>query len=125
VALLDTVRHAHSGTIEVDPLMLSGFSEQGHLPTHVVSAPLLTNRQMEVLLLMAEGRDVRSNAKAMGISQNTCRGYVKAIHARLGVHSQLEAVVKARQLGLLAGSQESRPDDGGATPFGSQARRNQ
>lgn len=125
LALLDTVRHAHSGTIEVDPLMLSKLSEQGHLPSQVVSGPLLTNRQMEVLLLMAEGKDVRSNAKAMGISQNTCRGYVKAIHARLGVHSQLEAVVKARQLGLLAGYEESRPDGGGAAPFRSQERRNQ
>jgi DNA-binding NarL/FixJ family response regulator len=108
MALLNTVRHAHLGTIEVDPLMLSAFRDQRHLPTQVVSAPLLTNRQMEVLRLMAEGTDVRSNAKAMGISQNTCRGYVKAIHARLGVHSQLEAVVKARQLGLLASNQEIR-----------------
>ncbi|WP_309107446.1 response regulator transcription factor [Arthrobacter sp.] len=102
VTLLDTVRHAHPGSIEVDPLMLSAFSEHGQARSRQEASPLLTNRQMEVLRLMAEGKDVRSNAKTLGISQNTCRGYVKAIHARLGVHSQLEAVVKARQLGLLA-----------------------
>ncbi|MCU1633938.1 MAG: DNA-binding response regulator [Micrococcaceae bacterium] len=104
-ALLGTVRHSHSGVIEVDPQILAAFATQA-LPHGQASAAasLLTKRQMDVLKLMAEGKDVRSNAKTLGISQNTCRGYVKAIHTRLGVHSQLEAVVMARQLGLLAAS---------------------
>jgi DNA-binding NarL/FixJ family response regulator len=117
VSLLDTVRHAHSGSIEVDPIMLSSFSEQRQQSAPQVSVPVLTNRQMEVLRLMAEGKDVRTNAKALGISQNTCRGYVKAIHARLGVHSQLEAVVEARRLGLLASNQDSRLESQWGTPF--------
>lgn len=101
-ALLGTVRHSHSGIIEVDPQILTSFAAKAQPPGQVPAVPLLTKRQMDVLRLMAEGKDVRSNAKTLGISQNTCRGYVKAIHARLGVHSQLEAVVMARQLGLLA-----------------------
>ncbi|PNI08910.1 DNA-binding response regulator [Arthrobacter sp. AFG7.2] len=101
-ALLGTVRHSHSGVIEVDPQILAAFATQAPPHSQVSAAPLLTKRQMDVLKLMAEGKDVRSNAKTLGISQNTCRGYVKAIHSRLGVHSQLEAVVMARQLGLLA-----------------------
>lgn len=101
-ALLGTVRHSHSGIIEVDPQILAAFAEQVQAPSHVPAVPLLTKRQMDVLRLMDEGKDVRSNAKTLGISQNTCRGYVKAIHSRLGVHSQLEAVVIARQLGLLS-----------------------
>ncbi len=100
--LLATVRHSHAGIIEVDPQILAAFGEQVQPPDPVSAVPLLTKRQMEVLRLMAEGKDVRSNAKTLGISQNTCRGYVKAIHSRLGVHSQLEAVVIARQLGLVA-----------------------
>jgi DNA-binding NarL/FixJ family response regulator len=101
-ALLATVRHSHSGIIEVDPQILAAFVAQVQPPDLGSAVPLLTKRQMEVLRLMAEGKDVRSNAKTLGISQNTCRGYVKAIHSRLGVHSQLEAVVIARQLGLVA-----------------------
>lgn len=100
--LLATVRHSHAGIIEVDPQILAVFGGQVQPPDPVPVVPLLTKRQMEVLRLMAEGKDVRSNAKTLGISQNTCRGYVKAIHSRLGVHSQLEAVVIARQLGLVA-----------------------
>lgn len=104
-ALLETVRHSHSGIIEVEPQILASFAEQAQPPAQATAIPLLTKRQMEVLRLMAEGKDVRSNAKTLGISQNTCRGYVKSIHSRLGVHSQLEAVVIARQLGLLASGQ--------------------
>ena len=101
-SLLSAVRHSNSGIIEVDPQILAAFADHTRPPAPVSAMPLLTKRQMEVLRLMAEGKDVRSNAKTLGISQNTCRGYVKAIHSRLGVHSQLEAVVIARQLGLVA-----------------------
>ncbi|WP_255455808.1 hypothetical protein [Cryobacterium fucosi] len=38
---------------------------------------------------MARGNDVRANALAPGISENTCRGYVKSILAKPEVHSQL------------------------------------
>ena len=31
----------------------------------------------------------------------TCRGYMKSVHAKLGVRSQLEAVIKAQELQLL------------------------
>ena len=103
-AVIDTVRYAHRGVIEIDPLILAAFAEQEPPSPNVSPIPLLTRRQMDVLRLMAEGKDVRAVAKTLGISQNTCRGYVKAIHSRLEVHSQLEAVVIARQLGLLASS---------------------
>ena len=35
------------------------------------------------------------------MSLNTTRGYVKAVLAKLGVHSQLEAVVVATRAGLI------------------------
>ncbi|MGZ5399617.1 MAG: response regulator transcription factor [Nocardioides sp.] len=61
----------------------------------------LTPREHEVLALLASGRDVRSISKMLGISLNTCRSYVKALLAKLGAHSQLEAVVVAHERGLL------------------------
>jgi len=41
-------------------------------------------------------------ARTLGISLNTCRGYVKSVLSKLGASSQLEAVVTAQRLGLLA-----------------------
>jgi LuxR family maltose regulon positive regulatory protein len=47
-----------------------------------------------------------SIAKVLHLSVHTVRGHVKSIHGKLGVSSQLEAVVKARRLGLLEGRDE-------------------
>jgi DNA-binding CsgD family transcriptional regulator len=46
---------------------------------------------------------VRTSANLLGMSTNTCRGHVKSILAKLGAHSQLEAVATATRLGLLSG----------------------
>ncbi|MGW2786833.1 response regulator [Streptomyces populi] len=61
----------------------------------------LTARESEVLTLMGKGLAPAAIARLLGISVNTCRGYVKSIHLKLGVRSQLQAVVKAQQLGLV------------------------
>ena len=61
----------------------------------------LTPREEEVLRQLATGRDVRGISRELGISVNTCRSYVKSLLAKLGVHSQLEAVVVAHERGLL------------------------
>lgn len=61
----------------------------------------LTPRELEVLQLLGTGRDPRAIAKELGVSLYTCRGYVKGILAKMGVHSQLEAVVLAARSGLI------------------------
>jgi DNA-binding NarL/FixJ family response regulator len=63
---------------------------------------LLTARERDVLALMAEGLAPVGIARSLAISVHTCRGYVKSIHAKLDVSSQLAAVAKAREIGLLA-----------------------
>lgn len=62
----------------------------------------LTPREFEVLTLMGEGKDAQTIARSLGITVLTCRGHIKKIHSKLGVHSQLEAVVTAMRLGLLS-----------------------
>ena len=62
-----------------------------------------------VLELMAAGLDPRAIARRLGISVHTCRGYVKAVLAKLGAHSQLEAVAVARRRGLIQPSPGSTP----------------
>ena len=50
---------------------------------------------------MGQGMDPHAIAASLGISLHTCRGYQKAIMAKLHAHSQLEAVVVATRRGLL------------------------
>lgn len=63
--------------------------------------PELTDREREVLSLLAAGVDPQTIARQLGIRIHTCRGYVKNILMKLGAHSQLEAVAIAVQSGLL------------------------
>jgi len=100
-ALLDALRHARIGAMMVRPSLVAQLGEVHVSKRDVVWSPSLTQRERAVLQLMAEGYDVGSNARTLGISQNTCRGYVKSILAKLGAHTQLEAVVAARKLDLL------------------------
>ena len=61
----------------------------------------LTPRQMTVLRQLAAGKTTTHIAEALGISTETVRNHIRGITARLGVHSRLEAVIKAHELGLL------------------------
>ena len=62
----------------------------------------LTPREKEVLRLMAEGLPSRSIAEEMGISYTTVRTHIRSLGNKLAVHSKLEAIVKARELGLIS-----------------------
>jgi DNA-binding CsgD family transcriptional regulator len=37
----------------------------------------------------------------LGLSAHTCRGYMKTLYTKMGVRTQVEAVIKANQLGIL------------------------
>jgi len=62
----------------------------------------LTPREREVLRLLAEGHPSRSIAAQMGISYTTVRTHIRSLGSKLAVHSKLEAIVKARELGLIS-----------------------
>ena len=61
----------------------------------------LTPREKEVLRLMAEGTSSRDIARRLGISYTTVRTHIRSLGSKLGVHSKLEAIVKARELALV------------------------
>ncbi|HEY1455641.1 MAG TPA: response regulator transcription factor, partial [Candidatus Dormibacteraeota bacterium] len=56
----------------------------------------LTPREKEVLRLMAEGMASRDIADKLGISYTTVRTHIRSLGSKMGVHSKLEAIVKAR-----------------------------
>lgn len=70
-------------------------------PQILDAAPDLSAREIAVLRLLADGTPVRDMAPQLGITVNTCRGYIKSVRHKLGAPSQLEAVLKARELGLI------------------------
>lgn len=61
----------------------------------------LTPRQREILHLLAQGIRPREIAGRLTLSETTVRNHIQAILLALGVHSQLEAVARARTLALV------------------------
>jgi DNA-binding CsgD family transcriptional regulator len=61
----------------------------------------LTPRQLDVLRYLAAGHSTDAIAAKLGISIETVRNHVRGIMARLAVHSRLEAVIRAHELGLV------------------------
>lgn len=72
-------------------------------PTHSPSplAEPLTEREQEVLHLMAEGLTYNEIAGRITVSLNTVRTHVKNIYSKLGIHKRSQAIAKARDLHLL------------------------
>jgi DNA-binding NarL/FixJ family response regulator len=72
----------------------------------------LTPREREVLHALAEGLDSRRIADRLQISLRTARNHINSILVKLGVHSQLQAVVLALQYGIVEIAQgPSAPED--------------
>jgi two-component system, NarL family, nitrate/nitrite response regulator NarL len=62
----------------------------------------LTERQRQVLRLVAEGLDNAQIAERMGISQRTARAHVSSVLERLGVENRTQAAVAAIRSGWIA-----------------------
>jgi LuxR family maltose regulon positive regulatory protein len=61
----------------------------------------LSERELEVLQLLASGLPTSEVAKKLFLSPFTLKAHTQNIYTKLGVHSRIEAINKARELGLL------------------------
>jgi LuxR family maltose regulon positive regulatory protein len=61
----------------------------------------LSEREIEVLQLIAEGLSRQEVAEKLFLSLNTVKTHARNIYSKLGVNNQMQAVGKARGLGLL------------------------
>ncbi len=66
-----------------------------------VGGVALTAREREMLCMIAQGRDNARIGEAMGLAEQTLRNYVSRLYATVGVHSRAEAIVWARERGLV------------------------
>ncbi len=66
-----------------------------------VPAPRLTDRELEVLRLVAQGKSNREIAGDLFISENTVKNHVRNILEKLHLHTRMEAVMYAVREKLL------------------------
>ncbi|MDP9241562.1 MAG: response regulator transcription factor [Actinomycetota bacterium] len=94
----DAIRSVWAGQSRISPSMasklLSEFatmSKRADEPRSV-PAPKLTDRELEVLQLVAQGMNNRDIAKQLFISENTVKNHIRNILEKLHLHSRMEAV---------------------------------
>jgi DNA-binding NarL/FixJ family response regulator len=99
----DTVRAVHGGQSLINPSMagklLTEFAalakRDGEERAEELPPPRLTEREMQVLKLVARGMNNRDIAKELFISENTVKNHVRNILEKLQIHSRMEAVMVA------------------------------
>jgi DNA-binding NarL/FixJ family response regulator len=101
----DTVRAVHGGQSLINPSMagklltefaaLAKRDEDDTARAQELPAPRLTDREMQVLKLVARGMNNRDIAKELFISENTVKNHVRNILEKLQIHSRMEAVMVA------------------------------
>jgi DNA-binding NarL/FixJ family response regulator len=79
-------------------------------PPQVVTPPItqveeLTEREHEVLALMAEGKTDKQIARALDIAESTAKNHVSNILGKLNVPNRAGAVAAGYELGLIGGQQ--------------------
>jgi DNA-binding NarL/FixJ family response regulator len=81
--------------------LLDEFKQMSRTDRQQVPTPRLTDRELEVLKLVAQGLNNREIAKRLFISENTVKNHVRNILEKLQLHSRMEAVMYAVREKLL------------------------
>jgi DNA-binding NarL/FixJ family response regulator len=71
-------------------------------PAGAAAGEAMTARQLEVLTLLADGHSNKAIERRMNIAPRTVRAHLTEIFRLLEVDGRMQAILKARQLGLLA-----------------------
>ena len=70
------------------------------LVTHRLVEPL-TDREIQILRLLAVRRSYREITDELYLSVNTIKWYARTIYGKLGVKSKVEAADRARELSII------------------------
>jgi two-component system NarL family response regulator len=95
----DAIRQVTTGQSLISPSMasklLTEFNTLAKRAEEQFPPPRLTDRELEVLKLVAKGMSNRDVADHLYISENTVKNHVRSILEKLHLHSRMEAVVYA------------------------------
>lgn len=98
------IRELRAGGAPISPSIARRLLARMRAPADKPAAPQaspLSEREAEILGLVAKGLSFAEVAAALDISAHTVVAHVKKIYRKLSVHSRGEAVFEATQLGLL------------------------
>jgi len=89
----------------VDSLSAAAIRDEktpnGRVPKEAGAVSPLSRREEQVIRLLAHGYSTPSVAEALGLSPVTVRNHITRAMSKLGVHSRLDAVIRAARYGIV------------------------
>jgi DNA-binding NarL/FixJ family response regulator len=95
--LLRAIKAAAAGQVQLSPQAAARLVREVRAPE---SPETLTERETDVLRLLAQGKANKEIAAALIIGENTVKTHMSSILVKLGVQSRTQAALYARQIGL-------------------------
>jgi two-component system, NarL family, response regulator LiaR len=93
------IKAAAAGQVQLSPQASAYLMREVRAPEKTEA---LTERETEVLRLLAQGQSNKEIARDLQIAEDTVKTHVKHILAKLGVQSRTQAVLSAIHLGLVS-----------------------
>lgn len=92
--LVDAIRTVHAGECRIPPNVASRLAAR-------VGRPEITPREIEVLKFVAKGKSNKEIAQHLDITEDTVKGHLKNVFAKLGVSDRTQAAMSALQHGIM------------------------
>jgi DNA-binding NarL/FixJ family response regulator len=99
-----SIRAAAAGQVQLSPEVAARLMREVRAPD---SPEALTDRETDVLRLVAEGKANKEIAQGLGIGEKTVKTHVSSILAKLGLQSRTQAALYAARIGIVTLRQES------------------
>ncbi|HZD55570.1 MAG TPA: response regulator transcription factor [Anaerolineales bacterium] len=99
--IIQAVRDVHAGKSALDPAITQKVLAQITSRTQTPQIESLTERELEVLTLVGQGKTNKAIGVQLGISDRTVQGHLAKIFTRLQASSRTEAVMRAISMGWL------------------------
>jgi NarL family two-component system response regulator LiaR len=98
--LARAIRGARAGQAQLHPEVARRLMQQVTTPRKPDAGALLTDREREVLRLLADGRSNKEIARSLVVSERTVKGHVSNILGKLGLQDRTQAALFAVRNGL-------------------------
>lgn len=106
--LCESVRAAAKGTSVLDPSVTARMmaelnrlsAKEGRRPAQTLAEPL-SERELGVLRLLAEGRSNKEIGSVLNITEGTVKNHMTNVLGKLGVLDRTQAALRAREMGLI------------------------
>ena len=100
--IIQAVRDVHAGNSAMDATIMQKMMSQISRRSEEQPIDTLTDRELEVLTLVAQGFTNKAIGVQLGISDRTVQGHLAHIFSKLHAGSRTEAVMRAISLGWLS-----------------------